>query len=167
LLFQPLGRQAVGDGEPGGVVGERQVLVADGDRGLGHLPDRAAAVGPVGVRVQVALERRAQGCGVVGQRGQLGVGLFERGEVGRDAAAVRLEDDGGGLVADPLEVGEGLGAHPPVQLGVVQAGDDGGRRPERLDPVGRLAGALQEEGDPPERARGCQWCRGHAAQIRA
>ncbi|MCW2677942.1 MAG: hypothetical protein JWR70_2982, partial [Modestobacter sp.] len=41
----------------------------------------------------------------------------------------------------------------PVELGVVQAGDHGGRRPEGLHPVGRLAGALQEEGDPPERAR--------------
>ncbi len=28
---------------------------------------------------------------------------------------------------------------------------------ERLDPVAGLAGALQEEGDPPERGRGCEW----------
>jgi hypothetical protein len=112
------------------------------------------------VGVQVALERGAQRRGVVGQRGQLGVGLLERRQVGGDLTAVRLDDDGGGLVADALEVLQRPGADPAVQLRVVQAGDDGGRRPEGVDPVGRLAGALQEEGDPPECARWGERCPG-------
>jgi hypothetical protein len=108
------------------------------------------------VRVQVTAQRLAERSGVVGERREVGVLLLEAGQVGGDLAAVCLGDDRRGLVADPLEVGEGLQSDAPVEVGVVQAGDDGGRRPEGLDPVGRLAGALQEEGDPPERARGVE-----------
>jgi len=104
--------------------------------------------------VQVAAQRGAQVGDLVGERGELGVGSLELGQVLRDVAAVRLDDDGGGLVADALEVLERAGADPAVELGVVEGGDDGGRGAEGLDPVGRLAGALQEEGDPPERGRG-------------
>ena len=56
LLAQPVGRQAVRDRQPGRVVGEREVLVPERARLLGHRADRVAAVGPVGVHVQVALE---------------------------------------------------------------------------------------------------------------
>ena len=50
LLAQPVGRQAVRDLEPGRMVGEREVLVAEVARLAGHGRDRVAAVGPVGVR---------------------------------------------------------------------------------------------------------------------
>ena len=60
LPGQPLGAQAVGDGEPRRVVGEHEVVVAELDRGERHLLDRRAAVGPVGVRVQVAAQRGPQ-----------------------------------------------------------------------------------------------------------
>ncbi len=106
--------------------------------------------------MQVTAQRGAQGPGLVGQWRELGVLLLEPGEVGGNLAAVGLRDDGGGLVADPLEVGERLEPDPAVEVGVVQTGDDGRGRPERLNPVGRLAGTLQEEGDPPERARGAE-----------
>jgi hypothetical protein len=106
------------------------------------------------VGVQIAAQRGAQLGDLVGERGEFGVGLLELLQVGGDLTAVRLDDDGRGLVADALEVLERGGADPAVELGVVQAGDDGGRGAEGLDSVGRLAGALQEEGDPPERGRG-------------
>src|SRR3712207_8565454 len=44
-----------------------QVLVAQRHRGLGHLADRATAVGPVGVAVQVAPQRGAELGDVVGR----------------------------------------------------------------------------------------------------
>ena len=66
LLEQPLARQPVGDREAGRVVGEREVLVAEVARLLGHRADRVAAVGPVGVAVQVAAQLRAQRFAVVG-----------------------------------------------------------------------------------------------------
>ena len=52
--------QPVRDLQPGRVIGEREVLVPERARLLGHRADRVAAVGPVGVHVQVALELRAQ-----------------------------------------------------------------------------------------------------------
>ena len=53
LTHQALGVEAVGDGEPRAVVGERQVLVTELGGGLGHLVDGAPAVGPVGMAVAV------------------------------------------------------------------------------------------------------------------
>src|SRR3712207_7863161 len=53
------------------------VLVPERHGRLGHLPDRAAAVGPVGVRVQVAAQRGPELGDVVGQRDQLGELLLE------------------------------------------------------------------------------------------
>ena len=60
LLLQPLRGQAVGDGQPGGVVGERHVLVAQRQRGLGHLADRAAAVGACRVAARLPPLRSAR-----------------------------------------------------------------------------------------------------------
>ena len=56
LGTQAVGVQSVGDGEPGTVVGEGQVIVAERGGGLGHLGDGAAAVGPVRMAVTVPLE---------------------------------------------------------------------------------------------------------------
>jgi hypothetical protein len=67
---------------------------------------------------------------------------------------VRLDDDGGGLRADALEVLERVRADLQVELLRGQPGDDGRGRAEGRNPVAGLAGALQEEGDPPERGRG-------------
>ena len=48
------------------MVGEREVLVTEVARLLGHGADRVAAVGPVGVTVQVAAQLRAQRLAFVG-----------------------------------------------------------------------------------------------------
>ncbi len=48
------------DLQAGRVIGEREVLVPEVAGLLGHGANRVAAVGPVGVHVQVALELRAQ-----------------------------------------------------------------------------------------------------------
>jgi hypothetical protein len=71
---------------------------------------------------------------------------------------VRLDDDGRGLGADALEVLQGVGADLEVELLVAEAVDDRRGRAEGLDAVAGLAGALQEEGDPPERGRGRERC---------
>jgi hypothetical protein len=70
---------------------------------------------------------------------------------------VGLDDDAGGLRADALEVLQGVGADLEVELRLVEPVDDRRGGPEGLDPVAGLAGALQEEGDPPERGRGREW----------
>ena len=57
---QALGGQPVGHGQPGRVVGQRDPLVAEVPGRLGHLPRRAAAVGPVRVGVAVAAQRGPQ-----------------------------------------------------------------------------------------------------------
>jgi hypothetical protein len=158
LLLQPLGGQAVGDGEPRRVVGQRHVLVAQRHGGLGHLADRAAAVGPVGVHVQVPAQRGPERGDVVGHRGRLGGGLLERREVVGHLALVCLHDDGRRLRPDALEVLERVRADLEVELLVGEPVDDCGGRAERRHPVTGLAGALQEEGDPPERGRGRERC---------
>ena len=60
LAAQSFGVEAVGHGEAGAVVGEGQVLVAERRGRLGHLGDRAAAVGPVGVAVAVPPQQGPQ-----------------------------------------------------------------------------------------------------------
>jgi hypothetical protein len=67
---------------------------------------------------------------------------------------VRLHDRRAGLGPDAAEVGERPRADPPVELLGTERVDDGRGGAERRDAVGGLAGALQEEGDPPERGRG-------------
>ncbi|GAB3196303.1 hypothetical protein GCM10027261_18640 [Geodermatophilus arenarius] len=110
------------------------------------------------MRVQVAAEGGAELGDVVGQRHELGVGLLEPGQVLRHLAGVRLHDRGAGLGADAAQVGERARADPPVELLGPDRVDDGRRGAERGDPVRGLAGALQEEGDPPERGRGSERC---------
>ena len=56
LPAQALGVEPVGHGEPGTVVGEGPVVVAEVTGRLGHLPDGAAAVGPVRMAVAVAAQ---------------------------------------------------------------------------------------------------------------
>jgi hypothetical protein len=106
------------------------------------------------VGVQVAAQRGPVLGDVVGHRHELGVRLFQLRQVLGHLTLVRLDDDGRRLGADALEVLERVRPDLQVELLVAQPVDDGGGRAERLDAVRGLAGALQEEGDPPERGRG-------------
>ncbi len=56
LLEGALFVEAVGHGEVLGVVGDGDVLVAAGERGVGHLADGVAAVAGGGVHVHVAAD---------------------------------------------------------------------------------------------------------------
>ena len=105
LPAQPLRIKSVRHGQPGRVVGQRDVAVADRPCGGRHLLDRAPAVRPVRVGVQVAAERAAQR----GRRpGQIGAGRrLQPPQVDRHLAADRLGDDGSGHVADPGQARSG------------------------------------------------------------
>ncbi len=83
--------EAVGHGEVLGVVGDGDVSEAAGDGGFGHLADGVAAVGGVGVHVEVAAD--------VGEGDEVGESV---GCCGFDLAAVFAE-----LGWDVVEV-EGL-----------------------------------------------------------
>ena len=86
------------------VVGEREVLVAEVARLVGHRADRVAAVGPVGVRVQVALELRARSASpVVGARARRRASSSLARYAGVSPVE-RLGDDRRGLVADARDV---------------------------------------------------------------
>ena len=126
-------------------------------RGLGHLADRAAAVGPVRVHVQVARAARR------GTRRRRRPAAPAR----RRPARASARYSGTSPLCAWTTTAAVLGPTPlrslsvfvrilQVELVVVQAVDDGGGGAEGLHPVAGLAGALQEEGDPPERGRGRQ-----------
>ena len=141
LLLQPLDAEAVGDGEAGRVVGQHHVLVAEGDRRAGHRLDGGTAVAPAGVQVEVALQRLAVDGAGVGE-GDLGL-AFQLGEVGDGTAGQRLLDDGGGRIADAVQVGEGAGGGPLRQL-VGGGGPCDIQRPhERLGLEAGLVGAVE------------------------
>ena len=72
LRAQPVGGQAVGDGQPGRVVGDDQVVVAELARGLDHLLERRSAIGRVRVAVAVAAQGRTEVGGGVGEGAALG-----------------------------------------------------------------------------------------------
>jgi hypothetical protein len=67
---------------------------------------------------------------------------------------VRLHDRRTRLGPDAAQVRERPRPDPPVELLGPERVDDGCGGAEGRDAVGGLAGALQEEGDPPERGRG-------------
>ncbi len=145
LCAQSVGGQAVGDGQPRRVVGERQPLVAQVAGGLGHLLDGAAAVGPVGVGVAVAAQRGPQRL-PAGHRP--GLGAFQQaGQVAGLSAPHRLGDHLAGAAADAGQVGERAPVDPVAQLLGGQAGDGAGGAAERVNPVGGFTGSLQLEGD--------------------
>ena len=108
----------------------------------GHGCDRVAAIGPIGVRVQVAAELRAQ------RVARFGTGLGRVGEqileVLRRLAAQRLGDHGRGLLADVGNVGEATGVGEPLQLFGRNARDRRGRALERLLAIRGRAPAHQE-----------------------
>lgn len=152
LAAQAVGGQAVRDLQARRVVGEGEVLVAEGTRGLGHLQDRGPAVGPVAVGVQVALEGGAErGRGLV-QR--LALGGLQAAQVDGRLAAQRLLDHQGGDLADAGQRGERPVAHPAGQLVRGRPPGAVGGRAERPHAVGRLMGALQQERDAAQRFDG-------------
>ena len=69
LCLEPLDGEAVGHRQPRRVVGDDDVLVAERDGGLGHLADRRAAIGRLGVRVAVAAQRASQRLRTLGAAG--------------------------------------------------------------------------------------------------
>ena len=113
---------------------------------LGHLPDGAAAVRPVGVDVAVPSQRLAQGDGVGVELVTLG-GL-EPSQVRRHLAPHRLGDRQGGHLADSRKRFEPLLIDETLQLGLVESLDGSGGAPEGADAIGRLPSALEEKGDP-------------------
>ncbi len=151
LAGQPLGAQAVGDGQPRRVVGEHEVLVAELDRGEGHLLDRRAAVGPVGVGVQVAAQRRAQVAAAARRRGppcSCSSAASRSGISPRTAAAITFAV----LAPDAGEVGQRAVLRPRRPPRRRQRQDRGGRAAVGLDLVGVLPAALEQERDPAQRA---------------
>ena len=96
------------------MVRQRHPLLTELDGREDHLLDGAAAVAPVGVRVQVTAEGGIQLGAAAGQR--LAVLLLRRDEVCRQDAAHGLADDRGARVADSLDLLEGSGLDAFAQL---------------------------------------------------
>ena len=151
---QPVGGKTVGDGQPGRVIGQGPVAVAEVAGGPGHDVDGAAAVGPVGMAVAVALDGgQHRGGALVHRLGFRGVGVLglQVLEVGGHLAGQRLADDrrrGGadaGQVPQPAPGGQ-VGQHPGS--GVRRRL---GRGPEGAHPVGGLPGLLEQVGDAVQR----------------
>ncbi len=115
----------------------------------GHLLDGRTAVRPVGVAVQVALERGAQGGGLLVEVEARGV--LQAAQVGGGRAVQRLGDRQGGDLADALQVGQAPRPREPYELVARDALDGGRGAAEGAHPVGRLARPLKEKGDPLQR----------------
>ena len=151
LAAQTLGRQALGDGQARGVVGEHHVLVAEVTGRPRHHVDGAATVGPVGVGVAVAFEGGADGVALLEafpRRGRLGQ---ERLEVGGLLAGQGLANHSFGLGTHPREVTQPIVLCEGADLVFRHALEGGRRSPEGPDPVRGLASALEEVSDALER----------------
>ena len=143
-------RQPAGHLEPGRVVGEHEVVVAELHRGERHLLDRRAAVGPVGVGVQVAAEQRPQLLAAARRRGPPYTSSSSASRSGtspRTACPITAAV----LVPMPGRLGQRAGLDVLAQLGLGHRQDRGGGGAEGLDLVGVLAGALEQERDPAQR----------------
>ena len=147
------------------MVGQDQILVAQVAGRFGHLPDRAAAVGPCGMGVAVAPQRGPQGGRALGHRRALD--RLQAPQVHRDLAGQGLADHPLGDLPDPgqaTEAGAGPGGQPG-QLGRV-GGVDGGRGPpEGPHLVGRLPAPLEQEGDAAQGGRRGEGLVGHGAML--
>jgi hypothetical protein len=127
LLLQPLCGQPARHLQPGRVVGEHDVLVAEVAGRLRHLGDGRAAVGPVRVQVAVAAQRREQ--------------------VDRHLAAQRLGDAPGRDVAYAGQLAQRPRFRAVGELVGRQLLGPCCRRPERPYPERRLVGAFEQERD--------------------
>ena len=118
LGAQPLRGQPVRDRQPGRVIGQHHVLVAEVAGGLRHLPDRRATVGPVRMGVAVAAQRLPQRHAGRCERGAGGDhrparAVLQPAQVVRLLAGQRLGDGGRGLVADARDVAQPAGGGQP------------------------------------------------------
>ena len=119
-------------------------------------PGRAAAVGPVRVRVAVAAQRRAQRR--LRPRRRPPRPAAGSGRRAAAPAAASRDDLGGGL-ADPRQRLQRALADPASQLARRAARRHLGGPAEGPHPVGRRPGPLQLERDLPQRGRGARWRR--------
>ena len=160
LARQPLGAQPVGHPQPWAVVGEHEVVVAQLHGRHRHLLQRRAAVGPVGVGVQVAAQPGAQ---LLAARGQRAGGRLEPDQALGDDPVARVGDDRGGARADAGQLGERAVGGATAYLVLGQRQDRARGLAEGLDPAGLLALALHQERDPAQggdRTAGSHRCRG-------
>ena len=148
LLPQPLRAQAAGHLEPRRVVGDRAVLMAQRPRGDHHLLDRAAAVGPGGMAVQITPHRGPHGLPALGERHLLVPQLLQ---VARDLPGQRLGDHGRRLRADAGHLAPGLLLGVLLPLLGAHRGDRVRRRPVRAYPEGVRPRPLQQEADLAQR----------------
>ena len=116
------------------MVGEHEVFVAEVASGAGHLEDGTAAVGPVGVAVAVAAQRRSEGLGrgVALGDGRLRPFSFKALEVGGHLAGDRFLYDALGLLTDGGEVTQPALGLQPRQLAGRQVAQGHRRLAERL-----------------------------------
>ncbi len=140
--------EPVGHGEAGRVVGDHQVLVAQGHGGPGHGLDRCAAVAPQAVAVAVTAEGGPQ-LGP-GPEGDLG-GLLQGDDAGGYVPGHRLGDHLGGALADAGQLGEGPAGRALLHLALGQGPDHLGRLQERGGLLGGQQAAVLEVGDPLQR----------------
>ena len=96
------------------MVGEREVLVPEVARLLGHRADRVAAVGPVGVAVQITAQLHPQRFARV--RARCGCVLEQLLQVLRRVARERFGDDRRGLVTHARDVLQPADRVEPPQL---------------------------------------------------
>ncbi len=119
LLAEPVGGESVRDRQARRMVGEREVLVPERPGALRHHLDRVAAVGPVGVDVQVALQLRTQRVARFGA-GRLRV-LEQLLQVLGRLPRQRFRDHGRGGVADAREILQPVVVGEELQLRVGNA----------------------------------------------
>ena len=120
---QPVDGETVGDGEPGRMVGQHDVGVAEVAGGPGHDVDGTAAVGPVGVGMAVALQLRPQGHRLRRRfDGLLGSGLgLQALQIGGHLAGQRFGDHRGRRLADAGQVLQPAPTRPAPPAGPAPA----------------------------------------------
>jgi hypothetical protein len=155
---QPVRGQPVGDREPGRVVGEHEVRVAEVAGGDRHLPDRRPAVRPGRVGVAVTAQRvpqRHPGRGRRVQPGSLAGPLVDRlagaglqvDQVVGHLAGQRLRHHRRRLLADAGQLAQRAQLDPAPQRVHRDLPEHVRGPPERPHPVRRLVPALHQEGD--------------------
>ena len=149
LAAQPFRAQPARHLQPRRVVRKHHVLVSQPDRRLGHLPDGAAPIRPVGVHVAVAAQQRSQRPSRFRRPCRRRIRL-EFGEVGRHRACGRLRDHPRGHLANALQLLERARRHSAVNFSRLQFAQHLRRAPERPHPVGRLIRPFEQKRDSVE-----------------
>ena len=152
LRAQPLRSQAVCDRQSGRVIGEHHVVVRptrQRARRVRHLLDRAAAIAPVRMRMQITAQRGAQLLAPGHERSL--ASRQQLRQVFRHLTADRFAHDRRGCLADAGEVGQRAVLRAPLDLASGQLGQHVRRRAKRLHAVGRLARPFKQKRNLPER----------------